>query len=177
LDDRKPIYTEEQWKLIAKGMNEMGKIAYDRGMTLTYHHHMGTGVQSMAETDRFLEMTDPELVFLLFDTGHFAFAGENPVEAVEKYVHRIRHVHLKDMRPDVVAQVKAEHMSFLDAVRAGAFTVPGDGCIDFPSIFKVLKENDYKGWMIVEAEQDPAKANPLEYAIKARAYIRENTGL
>lgn len=177
LGDQKPVFTEEQWKLFAKGMNEMGKIAYDRGMTLTYHHHMGTGIQSMAETDRFLEMTDPELVFLLYDTGHFTFAGENALEAVEKYRDRIRHVHLKDVRPAVLEAVKAEQMSFLDAVRAGAFTVPGDGCIDFEPIFDVLSKSGYEGWMIVEAEQDPAKANPFEYALKARRYIREKTGL
>lgn len=177
LGDQKPVFTEDEWKMFAKGMNDLGKIAYDEGITLTYHHHMGTAVQTMAETDKFLELTDPELVFLLFDTGHFAFAGENPLEAVERYIKRIKHVHLKDIRPQVIERVKAEQMSFLDAVRAGAFTVPGDGAIDFAPIFDVLSKNDYKGWMIVEAEQDPAKANPLEYAMKARRYIADQTGL
>lgn len=173
----KPVFTEEQWQVFAKGMNEMGKIARDRGMTLTFHHHMGTCVQTMAEVDRFLEMTDPELVFLLFDTGHFTFAGENPLECVEKYMDRIRHIHLKDVRADVLERVKAEDMSFLDAVRAGAFTVPGDGCINYDPIFEIIGKSNYEGWMIVEAEQDPAKANPFEYALKARKFIREKTGL
>lgn len=177
LDNRKPIFTEEQWKVFAEGMNEMGHLAREKGITLTYHHHMGTAVQSIEETERFLEMTDPNLVFLLYDTGHFTFAGEDPLVAVKKFIGRIRHVHLKDVRPQVLEQVKAEKMSFLDAVRAGAFTVPGDGGIAFDPIFAVLAENNYKGWMIVEAEQDPAKANPLEYALKARRFIREKTGL
>ncbi|HHT45523.1 MAG TPA: myo-inosose-2 dehydratase [Fastidiosipila sp.] len=177
LSDQKPVFTEEQWELIAKGCNDMGKIAKDEGITFTYHHHMGTGIQFMDEVDRFLDMTDPELVFLLYDTGHFAFCGEDPLAAVKRYVDRIGHVHLKDVRPEVLKKVKEEDMSFLDAVKAGAFTVPGDGSIDFKPIFDVLAENNYHGWMIVEAEQDPAKANPLEYAKKARQYIKENTGL
>ncbi|NLJ95458.1 MAG: myo-inosose-2 dehydratase [Clostridiaceae bacterium] len=177
LNDQKPVLTDEEWDLLAKGCNEMGKIAYDRGMTFTYHHHMGTCVQTIEETERFLEMTDPELVFLLYDTGHFYFSGEDPVEALEKFLPRVRHVHLKDVRADVLKEVKAQKMSFLDAVRAGAFTVPGDGHIDFDPVFKLLSENNYKGWMIVEAEQDPAKANPFVYAKKARQFIREKTGL
>ena len=99
------------------------------------------------------------------------------MELVKRYAARIKHVHLKDIRPEVVEQVKKEHMSFLDGVRAGAFTIPGDGCIDFTPIFQVLEETGYTGYMVVEAEQDPAKANPLEYAIRARKYIAEKTGL
>ena len=121
--------------------------------------------------------TDPEYVSLLFDTGHFAYCGTDPLEMVTKYVTRIKHVHLKDIRREVVDRVKAENMSFLEGVKLGTFTVPGDGCIDFEPIFRVLEENHYEGYMLVEAEQDPARADPLEYAIKARSYIREKTGL
>jgi len=173
----KPVINEEQWKKLAKGFNEMGKIAHDNGITFTYHHHMGTCIQTMSEVDKFMELTDPELVFLLYDSGHFAFSSEDPVKALQKYIKRVRHVHLKDIRRPIVDRVHAEKMSFLEAVRAGAFTVPGDGDIDFKPIFDILAENNYKGWMVVEAEQDPAKANPFEYALKARKYIREMTGL
>jgi len=173
----KPTFTDEEWKKLTQGLNELGKIAKDKGFKLCYHHHMGTGVQTLAETDRLMESTDPSYVYLLFDTGHFTFSGENPVEALKKHAKRVGHVHLKDVRADVLKKVKAKKMSFLDAVRAGAFTVPGDGCIDFPSIFKILEESKYKGWMVVEAEQDPAKANPFEYALKARKYIKENAGI
>jgi inosose dehydratase len=177
LEGKKHILTEDEWKALAHGFNELGMIAKDHGFKLCYHHHMGTGVQTMKETERFLDMTDPEYVWLLYDSGHFAFEGEDPVAALGKFVSRVGHVHLKDVRPSVLEQVKARHMSFLEAVRAGAFTVPGDGAVDFPSIFPILKKAGYKGWMVVEAEQDPAKANPLAYAMKARTYIRENTGL
>ena len=112
------------------------------------------------------------------DTGLiFTYCGEDPLEVVKKYVHRIKHVHLKDIRPEVVEQVKKENMSFLAGVRAGAFTIPGDGCINYDPIFKVLEDAGYEGYMVVEAEQDPAKANPLEYAIRARKFIAEKTGL
>ena len=138
---------------------------------------MGTVVQSAEETRRLMEGTNPEYVSLLFDSGHFAYCGEDPLEMVKTWIGRIKHVHLKDIRPEVVAKVKAENLSFLQGVRLGAFTIPGDGCIDFDPIFKVLEESGYEGYMLVEAEQDPALANPLEYAIRARKFIAEKTGL
>ncbi len=169
---------DQEWDTFCTGMNKLGKIAKEEyGIALTFHHHMGTVVQSLAEVDRMMENTDPEYVSLLFDTGHFTYCGEDPLEVVKKYVHRIKHVHLKDIRPEVVEQVKKEDMSFLAGVRAGAFTIPGDGCINYDPIFKVLEEAGYEGYMVVAAEQDPAKANPLEYAIRARKFIAEKTGL
>ena len=169
---------DEEWDTFCTGMNKLGKIAKEEyDIALTFHHHMGTVVQSLAEVDRMMENTDPEYVSLLFDTGHFTYCGEDPLEVVKKYVHRIRHVHLKDIRPEVVEQVKKENMSFLAGVRAGAFTIPGDGCINYDPIFKVLEDAGYEGYMVVEAEQDPAKANPLEYAIRAIKFIAEKTGL
>ena len=169
---------DEEWDTFCTGMNKLGKIAKEEyGIALTFHPHMGTVVQSLAEVDRMMENTDPEYVSLLFDTGHFTYCGEDPLEVVKKYVHRIKHVHLKDIRPEVVEQVKKENMSFLAGVRAGAFTIPGDGCINYDPIFKVLEDAGYEGYMVVEAEQDPAKANPLEYAIRARKFIAEKTGL
>lgn len=173
----KPHFTDEEWKKLADGLNELGRLAKEKDMVLTYHHHMGTGVQTFEEIDRLMDMTDPDYVYLLFDTGHLTFAGEDPEAVLKKYVNRIKHVHLKDIRKEVLEQVKQEDWSFLKAVKEGVFTVPGDGVIDFDPLFKILAENDYRGWFVVEAEQDPAKANPLEYAIKARNFIREKTGL
>ena len=176
--DEKPYYTDEQWEIVTKSFNEMGAYARSKGMYFTVHHHMGTGVQTVEEIDKLMEMTDPELVYLLFDSGHLTFAGIDPVPVLKKYINRVKHVHLKDVRMDVYNnQVVPNHMSFLDAVRAGVFTVPGDGDVDFKPIFDILADNDYEGWVVVEAEQDPAKANPFEYAVKARKYIAENTGL
>lgn len=174
----KYVMNDEEWDTFCTGMNKLGKIAKEEyGIALTFHHHMGTVVQSLEEVDRMMENTDPEYVSLLFDTGHFTYCGEDPLEVVKKYVHRIKHVHLKDIRSEVVEQVKKENMSFLAGVRAGAFTIPGDGCINYDPIFKVLEDAGYEGYMVVEAEQDPAKANPLEYAIRARKFIAEKTGL
>lgn len=174
----KYVMSDEEWEVFCKGLNRLGKIAKEEyGISLTFHHHMGTVVQDEAEVDRMMENTDSEYVSLLFDTGHFAYCSVSPLKMVKKYTGRIKHVHLKDIRKEVVEKVKAEKLSFLDGVRLGTFTVPGDGCIDFDPIFKVLEVSGYEGYMLVEAEQNPAKANPLEYAIKARKYIAEKTGL
>lgn len=175
--DAKPVFTEEEWKKLAAGLEKLGKLAQEKGMNIVYHHHMGTGVQTTAEIDKLMELTNPDLVYLLFDTGHLTFSGENPETVLKKYAARIKHVHLKDIRQEVLAKVKTEKMSFLQAVKSGVFTVPGDGMIDFAPLFAELAKHNYKGWFIVEAEQDPAVANPLEYAIKARQYIKEKTSL
>lgn len=169
---------DAEWDVFCKGLNSLGKIAADEyGICLTYHHHMGTVVQDEDEVERMMEETDAKYVSLLFDTGHFKYCGADPLKMVQKYAGRIKHVHLKDIRPEVVEKVKKEDLSFLEGVRQGTFTIPGDGCIDFEPIFRVLEENGYEGYMVVEAEQDPARANPLEYAIRARKYISEKTGL
>ncbi len=169
---------DAQWDALCDGLNRLGRLSLEEyGIALTFHHHMGTVVQSAAETDRLMAGTDPTYVSLLFDSGHFAYCGEDPTELVRRYTKRIKHVHLKDIRPEVVAKVRGNRWSFLEGVRQGAFTIPGDGCVEFDPIFACLAESGYEGYMVVEAEQDPAKANPLEYAIRARKFIREHTGL
>lgn len=169
---------DAQWDTLCDGLNRLGRLSLEEyGVALTFHHHMGTVVQSAAETDRLMAGTDPAYVSLLFDSGHFAYCGEDPTELVRRYAKRIKHVHLKDVRPEVVAKVQENRWSFLEGVRQGAFTIPGDGCVEFDPIFACLAESGYEGYMVVEAEQDPAKANPLEYAIRARKFIREHTGL
>ena len=175
--DRKPRFDDEEWKRLADGLNRLGERAREKGMTLTYHHHMGTGVQTAEEIDRLLDGTDSGLLFLLYDTGHLVFSGEDPVSVLKKHIERVRHVHLKDVRMSVLEQVRREHLSFLAAVKQGVFTVPGDGGVDFEPVFSLLAKSRYSGWYVVEAEQDPARANPLEYAMKARAFIREKAGI
>ena len=178
LDDKKRVLTDEEWDRFTTGLNKLGKLSMEKyGIRTCFHHHMGTVVQTSEETDRMMANTDPRYVFLCYDTGHFTFAGEDPLAMLKKYVDRVGHVHLKDMRLPVVEEARKNDWSFLQAVRNGAFTVPGDGDVDFDPVFKVLADAGYQGWLLVEAEQDPAKANPLEYAMKARKYIREHTGL
>ena len=175
--DHRRIMNDREWERLCDGLNALGRVAASRGFKLCFHHHMGTVVQTAEETDRLMANTDPDYVFLCYDTGHFTFAGEDPLAMLKKYVHRVGHVHLKDMRLRVVEEARKNHWSFLQSVRNGAFTVPGDGDVDFDPVFQLLDDANYQGWLLVEAEQDPAKADPLEYAIKARSYIRAHTGL
>ena len=177
LFDDKPYFTEEEWLKLAEGLNELGKLAQEKEMSIVYHHHMGTGVQTTEEIDRLLSMTDENLVHLLYDTGHLEFSGEDLTDLLQRHLQRIKHIHLKDVRQVVAEKVKKEQLSFLSGVRDGVFTVPGDGCINFEEIFKIIATSNYKGWMIVEAEQDPSKANPFEYALMARKYIKKMAGI
>lgn len=172
----RPVFTDAQWDALTAGLNHLGKIATSAGMKLSYHHHMGTGVMTRADVDRLMASTDPALVHLLLDTGHAAFAGDDPLDLARAYAGRIGHVHLKSIRPEVVSRVREEGLSFQEAVELGVFTVPGDGAIDFRPILDVLADADYQGWLVVEAEQDPNKAIPLEYAKKARAYLADVLG-
>jgi inosose dehydratase len=177
LFDFKPTFNKENWERLVEGLHTLGALAKEKNMKLVYHHHMGTGIQTTEEIENLMRMTDPELVYLLYDTGHLVFSGEDPIYILENYIDRIKHVHLKDVRQEIVQKVKDQKLSFLQAVIEGVFTVPGDGCINFESIFKILSKNNYEGWLVVEAEQDPSKANPFEYALKARNYIRETASI
>lgn len=176
---RKPVLNDEQFRELADGLNKLGKTAVDHGMIVVFHHHMTTTVQTAAEIDRLMELTDPRYVNLIFDTGHLAFSGDDPVIVLDKHFDRIKHIHLKNIRQNVVDRCRQEGLSFLQSVLEGAFTIPGDpeGCVDFPAIFKILEERDYKGWLVVEAEQNPYIYNPYDYAVMARKYVREQTGI
>ncbi|MDR0751265.1 MAG: myo-inosose-2 dehydratase [Christensenellaceae bacterium] len=167
------IMNDEEWALLCKSLNWLGEIAQEFGLSLVYHHHMGTVIQTEEEINRLMEQTDPNSVSLLFDTGHLVYSDVDPLVILKKHINRIKHVHLKDVRPQIIEKVKEENLSFLDGVRLGTFTVPGDGTIDFVPIFQILADNEYIGWLLVEAEQDPALANPFEMALLARKYIKE----
>ncbi len=174
---RKPVFTPEQWGALIAGLHHLGKLAAANDMRIVYHHHMGTGIQSESDIDRLMLETNPDLVSLLFDTGHLCFAGHDPLVTLRKHASRIKHVHLKDCRAEILTLVKDKSLSFLEAVREGVFTVPGDGCLDFAPIFTALREANYQGWWVVEAEQDPDKATPLVYAKKARTFLRDLAGV
>ncbi|MDR2390787.1 MAG: myo-inosose-2 dehydratase, partial [Planctomycetota bacterium] len=148
LFEARHVMNEEEWRRLANGLNRLGVLAAGKGIRLAYHHHMGTVVQTPAETDRLMAETDPDRVGLLFDSGHFACSGADPLSMLEKHIRRVRHVHLKDIRPAVIERVRAERLSFLKGVRLGAFTVPGDGSIDFVPIFSLLAEAGYEGWLL-----------------------------
>ena len=160
---RRPVLSEADWALLLPRMEEFGRRLKARGLHLAYHHHMGTVIESEADIDRLMAGTGPE-VGLLLDTGHLTFAGGDPVRAARRHAARVVHVHCKDIRRAVMDSAKARDLPFLAAVLEGVFTVPGDGCVDYAAVLPPLAAAGYAGWLVVEAEQDPAKAHPLTFA-------------
>ena len=155
---QRPVLPAADWPLFTRRMTDLAEAVRAEGITLAYHHHLGTVVQTEDEIDRLMALTSSSLTLLL-DTGHATFANADPVALARRYRGRISHVHCKDVRPAAMVQ---PDRSFLDSVIAGVFTVPGDGCVDFAAVLAELR--GYEGWLVVEAEQDPARAHPLTYA-------------
>ena len=168
----RPQMDSDEWRSFCKKMSEMAKFLEGEGMPLAYHHHMGTVIETQEDTVRLLENTD-ESVKLTLDTGHMLFAQGNSKKILEDFSSRIIHIHCKDIRKDVLDNSLKNDLSFRGAFLEGAFTVPGDGCIDYKPLFDILKTKNYSGWLVVEAEQDPAKANPFEYAKIGYKYLTE----
>ncbi|MBJ7538035.1 myo-inosose-2 dehydratase [Marinomonas transparens] len=159
----RPRISEMQIAEMGKKLTQVADYCLAQGVQIAYHHHMGTVIESQEEVELLMKHTGPS-VGLLIDTGHLTFAGGNPLEVQAKYADRVVHVHCKDLRPEILKDAKNRDLSFLDAMLNGVFTVPGDGFIDYTSLFKQLKASNYSGWLVVEAEQDPAVAHPLTYA-------------
>lgn len=168
----RPQLSTAAFRMFADRLSALARRMRDRGMRLAYHHHMGTVVQSEAEIDALMAHCVPE-VELLLDTGHLTYAGGDPAAVARRHTQRIAHVHCKDIRPDVLRRVKNGDTSFLEAVLQGVFTVPGDGCIAYSSVLAPLREANYDGWLVVEAEQDPAIADPVTYAKRGYATLSQ----
>lgn len=169
-----PRLAEAEWRKLVTGLKHFISIATDEGLKVVYHHHMGTVIQGEFDLERMLAAV-PELGLLL-DPGHLAFAGIDPVTIARRYAIRIAHVHLKSVRAEIADRARHEGWSFHRAVTSGVFTIPGDGCVDFPAIFGVLASVDYHGWLVAEAEEDPGKAPALDKAMRTRAYVRTYAG-
>jgi inosose dehydratase len=169
---KRPVLQDSEWKRFGEALTKVAEGLAKSGVRLAYHHHMGTVVQSEGDIDALMRHTG-ESVGLLLDTGHLTYAGGDVVRVARAYKQRIRHVHMKDVRPKVLERARAADWPFLAAVLEGVFTVPGDGCIDYPAVLRVLAEGRYDGWLVVEAEQDPKKAHPLTYAKMGFAYAKE----
>ncbi|MCH7882081.1 MAG: TIM barrel protein, partial [Proteobacteria bacterium] len=168
----KPLLPDSEFAAYGERLTGLAEYCAGQGVPLSFHHHMGTGV----ETERELELTmanTGDAVGLLVDTGHLQFAGGDILAVIERYGHRINHVHAKDIRSEVLETVDRDRDSFLDCVLRGIFTVPGDGMIDFHAVMQALADKKYQGWVIVEAEQDPAKADPYEYACIGYTALRQ----
>lgn len=174
-DADRPRLSEAEWLQVVAGLRQFAALTAAAGLQLVYHHHMGTVIQTEAELHRLLGAV-PELRLLL-DPGHLSFAGIDPVAVTQRHAKRIAHVHLKSTRPDVIARARRERWSFCRAVTEGVFTIPGDGSVDFPAIFRLLAAANYRGWLVVEAEEDPFKAPPLPKARAAREYVRAYAGV
>jgi inosose dehydratase len=171
--DRRPHFVNpEQWHEYGEKLTAFGRHLLQNGLRLAYHHHMGAYVEAPSDIDKLMEATGEE-VGLLFDSGHATFGGGDPVAILQQHVKRVCHVHCKDVRPAVMKLASEGRWSFLQSVVNGVFTVPGDGAIDFRSLLQILYDNRYSGWLVVEAEQDPALAPPYEYAEKGYRHLTE----
>jgi inosose dehydratase len=159
----RPRMHDEDFRAYGAKLTQLAEWMAGRGVALTYHHHMGTVIESQREIDLLMQNTGPA-VGLLIDTGHLAYAGADALAVAQRHAPRINHIHCKDVRPEILKRVRQRDNSFLSAVLDGVFTVPGDGCIDYYAFARVLAGIGYNGWIVVEAEQDPVKAPPLEYS-------------
>lgn len=160
---KRRLLTDEEMAAYGRKLTRFAEFCADEGVPLAFHHHMGTAIENGHDIDRLMAHTG-EAVGLLLDTGHATFAGVDPLTILAKHGRRVIHVHAKDTRRPVLDGLDRSHESFLDAVLKGVYTVPGDGSIDFPAVVRKLADLGYEGWFVVEAEQDPVKAPPLEYA-------------
>lgn len=163
VNDR-PVMTDAEWERFSRGYEELSRVAREEGVAMGYHHHMGTIVESAADIDRFMAMAGPH-TRLLLDTGHAWFGGADPAEVAARHMGRVSHIHCKNVRPEIAREVRERGLSFLEGVRRGAFTVPGDaeGAVDFAPVLRTAAEHGYEGWLVIEAEQDSAVRDPRHY--------------
>lgn len=172
VNDR-PVLADADWPAFAAGIEALAAFTAAQGITLVYHHHMGTIVETEAEIDRLMALTGPHM-HLLLDTGHCTFGGGDPLAVAERHMGRVAHIHAKNIRPVIMQDVREKRLSFLEGVRRGVFTVPGDpeGCVDFTPVLKVAADHGYRGWLVIEAEQDPSVRNPLKYQTMGLACLK-----
>lgn len=166
--------TEDQWQVFAKGANYVAQRVMDEaGLRTVFHHHIGTWIETPAETERLLSMTNPEILGLVFDTGHWSFGGGNPVEGIHKHADRIWHVHFKDHDPTIARQSRENEWDGPTSVGEGIFPELGKGDVDFPAVLEALKAIDYDGWVVVEQDVLPGMGTPKESAQNNRDYLKQ----
>jgi inosose dehydratase len=166
--------SEDSWQIFAEGAEKVAEAVRKQfALRTVFHHHCGGFVETPREVEKFMELTDPELVGLCLDTGHYAFGGGDPLEALKKYYDRIWHVHFKDYDQAIDKQAAGNNYNYFESVEAGIFCQLGKGNVDFQSIVNLLVENGYEGWVVVEQEVLPGMGSPKSCAIKNREYIRK----
>lgn len=163
VNDR-PRLADHQWKAFGTGIEALAAHAAAQGVTLAYHHHMGSIIEAEWETDRLMAETGPH-THLLLDTGHCYFGGGDPARLARRHMGRVAHIHAKNVRPDIMTEVREQGLSFLEGVRRGVFTVPGDaeGAVDFLPVLHLAAAQGYQGWLVIEAEQDARVRDPFTY--------------
>ncbi|HEX7022750.1 MAG TPA: myo-inosose-2 dehydratase [Trueperaceae bacterium] len=169
--------TDDEWDRLQSALHAVGRYARDQEIVLSVHPHGGTAIETEAQIDRLFGSTDPDLVGYCLDTGHIAYGGGDPGRVAARWCDRVRYLHLKDVRLEVLQRVQAEGLTFVQAVMAGVFCGPGAGDLDFAPVLMALQAAGYQGWYIVEAEQDPQAHDPVEVGRRARAFLRQRYGL
>jgi len=172
LYQRPRFFHADQWRDYGERLTALARHTLAHGVRLAYHHHMGAYCETPEDVDHLMANVGEE-VGLLFDSGHMTFAGGDATSMLAKYADRVCHVHCKDVRPDVIRMARNRNWSFLESVINGAFTVPGDGAVDFAPLIDILRDHGYRGWLVVEAEQDPVVAPAYEYADKGYRHLAE----
>jgi len=164
--------TDEQWETFAQGAERVARDVYDQtGVRTVFHHHCAGFVETPAEVEKLLSMTDPDVLGLCFDAGHYMFGGGDPVAGLRKHADRIWHVHFKDCHPEIAAQARTESWDYFESVRKGIFCELGLGAVDFPALKAILNELNYDGWIVVEQDVLPGMGNPKDSAQRNRDYL------
>ena len=168
----------DSWSCAVELLTELAQRCREVGLATVFHHHAGTYIETPGEIEQLCAATDPDLVGLCLDTGHYHYGGGNPLDAVHRYKSRIRHLHLKDVRPSVLESVRRDRIGYLDAVRRGIFCELGEGAVDFRSVLEELEKYGFHGWAIFEQDVDPATAGaPSASALRSREYLRREIGV
>lgn len=179
VDSSRDGMTDSQWESAAAILAKVSAACHERGLDVVFHHHAGTFIETPDEIEHLCDIVDPNLLGLCLDTGHYFYGGGDPVEAAKKYASRIRHLHLKDVRPPVLEEVRRDKVDFVEAVRRDVFCELGEGAVDFSQVISVLQTAGFDGWAIVEQDTDATRpeVKPFESAIRSRRYLREAIGL
>jgi inosose dehydratase len=179
VDSARDGMSDKQWESAASILTRVTEACRERGLDTVFHHHAGTFVETPDEIERLCDSVDPDLLGLCLDTGHYFYGGGDPVEAARKYASRIRHLHLKDVWPPVLEEVRRDKVGFLEAVRRDVFCELGEGGVDFAKVISILQAAGFDGWAIVEQDTDATRAEvkPFESAVRSRRYLRDAIGL
>jgi inosose dehydratase len=179
VDEDRDGMSARQWDGAARLLDRVARAGRELGLSSVFHHHCGTYIETPGEAERLLAMTDPQILGLCLDTGHYLYGGGDPVDCAHAHANRIRHLHLKDVNPPILEQVRRDKIPYLDAIRAGVFCELGQGGVNLTGVIRELTAAGFDGWAVFEQDVDPTQpgCNPLESATRSRNYLRKAAGL